>query len=100
MRFFTQHGPEEFKQRLLRGGEAHEPARTQAFAHSHSHDQSVTSVGIVNDAPLDLKRFCAWMSTLLRTKGIDIFRMKGILNLKGTAERFVFQARRAVGGRH
>jgi G3E family GTPase len=88
---FTQHGPEEFKLRLLRDGEAHEPARAQAFAHSHSHDQSVTSVGIVNDEPLDPKRFYAWMSTILRTKGVDIFRMKGILNLKGAAERFVFQ---------
>ena len=88
---FTQHGPEEFKLRLLRDGGAHEPTRAQAFAHSHTHDQSVTSVGIINDAPLEPKRFSAWMSTILRTKGVDIFRMKGILNFKGTDNRFVFQ---------
>jgi len=31
------------------------------------------------------------MSTLLREKGVDIFRMKGILNLKGIERRFIFQ---------
>ena len=28
---------------------------------------------------------------MLQNKGADIFRMKGILNLKGSANRFVFQ---------
>ncbi|MEN8447102.1 MAG: GTP-binding protein, partial [Cyanobacteria bacterium J06555_13] len=32
-----------------------------------------------------------WMSDLLQTKGPDIFRMKGILNIEGQAERYVFQ---------
>jgi G3E family GTPase len=65
--------------------------RAQAFAHSHTHDMSVTSVGIVDDAPLDPKAFNEWMGTLLRTKGTDIFRMKGILSFAGADERFVFQ---------
>ncbi len=32
-----------------------------------------------------------WLSTLLRTKGADIFRSKGILAVMGTDERYVFQ---------
>ena len=28
---------------------------------------------------------------MLRTKGPDIFRMKGVLSIQGEAERFVFQ---------
>jgi len=88
---FTQHGPGEFNLRLLRDGRSVDPVRAQEYAHSHTHDQSVTSVGITDDAPLDPRRFNEWMSTILRTKGVDIFRMKGILNFKGATERFVFQ---------
>ena len=32
-----------------------------------------------------------WISELLRTKGNDIFRMKGVLNIKGANKRLVFQ---------
>lgn len=88
---FTQHGPEEFNLRLIRDGQAVEPIHGQPYAHSHSHDQSVTSVGITDSAALDPKRFNEWMGTILREKGVDIFRMKGILNFAGTANRFVFQ---------
>jgi G3E family GTPase len=88
---FTQHGPEEFDMQLLQGIEPVEPKRAQAFAHSHTHDSSVTSVGITEERPLDSKKLNQWMSTLLREKGVDIFRMKGILNVQGAANRFVFQ---------
>jgi hypothetical protein len=88
---FTQHGPDEFNLRLLRDGLAVEPIRAEKYVHSHSHDQTVTSVAITEDAPLDAKRFNQWMSTILRTKGGDIFRMKGIINFSGNDKRFVFQ---------
>ncbi len=88
---FTQHGPEEFNLRLLRDGQPAAPVHAEAYAHSHSHDQSVTSVGITDSAPLDPKKFNEWMGTILREKGVDIFRMKGILSFSSTANRFVFQ---------
>ena len=59
--------------------------------HEHTHDESVTSVGIEERRELDAKKLNAWLSELLQTKGADIFRMKGILNIKGQANRFVFQ---------
>ncbi len=59
--------------------------------HDHEHDSSVTSVGIVLPGDVDGKRLNAWMSELLQSKGEDIFRMKGVLSLKGDAQRFVFQ---------
>ena len=40
---------------------------------------------------LDKRRFNQWLSHLLQTQGTDIFRMKGIISLKGEKERFVFQ---------
>ncbi len=57
----------------------------------HQHDLTVTSVGIELDGDLDLDRLNDWLSDLLRTKGTDIFRSKGILSIAGWEERYVFQ---------
>ena len=57
----------------------------------HQHDLTVTSVGIEVDGDLDLDRLNDWLSDLLRTKGTDIFRSKGILSIAGWEERYVFQ---------
>ncbi|MBR8826425.1 MAG: GTP-binding protein [Gomphosphaeria aponina SAG 52.96 = DSM 107014] len=58
---------------------------------AHEHDDSVYSVAIVESKPLDLEKLNNWVGNLLRTQGVDIFRMKGILNIAGAEERFVFQ---------
>jgi len=59
--------------------------------HDHHHAEDVTSVGIRAPGDLDEKKLSDWLGTLLRTKGQDIFRMKGVLAVKGRAMRFVFQ---------
>jgi G3E family GTPase len=51
----------------------------------------VTSVGFEEHRELDAKKLNAWLSELLQTKGQDIFRMKGVLNLRNSANRYVFQ---------
>ena len=58
---------------------------------AHEHDEDVYSLAIVEDQPLDGDKLSTWVDELLRTKGPDIFRMKGILNLAGEANRYVFQ---------
>jgi len=85
---FTEHHPDEFSA-VLEG--AASPLVTREFKPDHEHDEEVTSVGITTPGDLDPKRFNRWMSELLQTKGTDIFRMKGILSLKGEGSRFVFQ---------
>ncbi len=57
----------------------------------HVHDTSVSSVGITLTGDLDAKKLNQWMSKLLQEKGVDIFRMKGVLSIKGVPNRFVFQ---------
>jgi G3E family GTPase len=57
----------------------------------HSHSSSVTSVGIEAEGELDFKKVQAWLGTLLRERGTDIFRSKGILCLKGSDHKHVFQ---------
>lgn len=58
---------------------------------AHDHDESVYSTALVEENPLDEEKLNTWMTHLLETKGPDIFRMKGILNIDGMKERFVFQ---------
>jgi G3E family GTPase len=57
----------------------------------HQHDQTVTSVGIEMPGDLDINRVNAWIGKLLRERGTDIFRSKGILSIAGASGRYVFQ---------
>ena len=59
--------------------------------HHHHHDDEVTSVGIQRDGRCDAQKLNSWLSELLRTKGQDIFRMKGVFAVKGNPERVIFQ---------
>jgi G3E family GTPase len=72
-------------------GKRVEPVRSEAFAPGHTHDATVSSVGIVEERPVDPRKLNQWISAILREKGVDIFRMKGILHLKGLEQRFIFQ---------
>ncbi|MGF1540996.1 MAG: CobW family GTP-binding protein [Pleurocapsa sp.] len=58
---------------------------------AHEHDETVRSFAIVESGALDGEKLNNWLSNLLQTKGVDIFRMKGILNIAGEDLRFVFQ---------
>ena len=58
---------------------------------AHEHDESVYSIALVEKGELDGIKLNQWLGNLLQTKGPDIFRMKGILNIAGEDERFVFQ---------
>jgi len=57
---------------------------------AHEHDETVTSIAIVEPGAVDGLKLNEWLGDLLRIKGVDIFRMKGILNIAGEDRRFVF----------
>ncbi len=88
---FTQHMPDEFLMRLSLHGQAVAAESQQEYASPHSHDETVASVGLHLAGDLDQDKFERWVVSLLRRKGPDIFRFKGILALAGSSERFVFQ---------
>lgn len=71
--------------------DAVKPVWQQDFHHQHSHEDDVASVGISLPGDLDGKRLNDWIGGLLKTKGNDIFRMKGVLSVKGSTNRLVFQ---------
>ena len=88
---FTEHHPDEFQAQLFGSDALVKPVVEREFKPDHEHDDEVTSVGITTPGDLDGDRLNDWIGNLLRTKGPDIFRMKGILSIKGESNRFVFQ---------
>lgn len=58
---------------------------------AHEHDESVYSIAMVESQPLNLEKLQDWIGNLLRNRGTDIFRMKGILNIAKMSDRIVFQ---------
>jgi G3E family GTPase len=82
---FCEHAPAEFNLRI----EGAQPLAQRAFA-SHHHDDEISSIGLSDPRPLDPKKVNDWLSYLLQSRGADIFRMKGVLNLRGEDRRYVF----------
>ncbi|MEM6502669.1 MAG: GTP-binding protein [Cyanobacteria bacterium P01_C01_bin.89] len=58
---------------------------------AHEHDDTVGSMTLVESGELDNEKLNDWLSDLLQNQGPDIFRMKGILNIAGADDRYVFQ---------
>ncbi|MEM9153292.1 MAG: GTP-binding protein [Cyanobacteria bacterium P01_F01_bin.3] len=58
---------------------------------AHEHDETVGSIALVEAGEINGQKLNDWLSNLLQTQGPDIFRMKGILNIQGEDQRFVFQ---------
>jgi G3E family GTPase len=63
-----------------------------ADSHEHQHDPRVSSVGIDVAGEVVQQKLNEWISWLLKEKGVDLFRSKGVLAVKGMKEKFVFQA--------
>ncbi len=76
---------------LYVGDNTSKPVWQEDFHAAHEHNAAVTSVGISTPGDLDGKKLNDWISELLRVKGGDIYRMKGVLAVKGSNKRLVFQ---------
>lgn len=57
----------------------------------HDHAAELGTVTLRGSGPLDGRKLNAWLGALLRSRGQDIFRMKGIVEVAGEARRVVFQ---------
>ncbi len=89
---FTQHLPEEFRLQIVdTSGAVRTPIFQREFAAGHTHDETVSSVGIHLDGSVKRDAMEAWLGRVLRENGTDIFRMKGILSVTGSDRRFVMQ---------
>ncbi len=73
--------------RLLFG----QPGLAGPAGHGHDHDHGIQSLSLTLQAPLDPEKLGEFLSTLLREHGQDIYRCKGIMDVAGAKQRFVFQ---------
>jgi G3E family GTPase len=81
---FVEHAPEEFGLGLTV-----QPVAQRRFA-SHHHEEEIRSVGLSDPRPLNARKVNDWLSYLLEKRGQDIFRMKGVLNIRGDERRYIF----------
>ena len=58
---------------------------------THEHDDAVTSVALRETRPIDVNKFNKWIATVVRENGLSILRSKGILDFRGSPNRFIFQ---------
>ena len=58
----------------------------------HDHDDEITSASFVSETPLDFEKLQKWLETILKNRGQDILRSKGILVFDGLDDRYVFQS--------
>ncbi|MET0292507.1 MAG: GTP-binding protein [Steroidobacteraceae bacterium] len=81
---FCEHSPGEFGLAL-----SVQSSAQRRFA-SHHHEEEIRSVGLSDPRPLNARKVNDWLSKLLETRGQDIFRMKGVLSIRGDDRRYVF----------
>eukprot|EP00466_Bigelowiella_natans_P020304 jgi/Bigna1/58397/fgenesh1_pm.85_\ len=62
------------------------------FDQEHEHDNSVSSVGVVLDGELSMDKFNDFIQYMMKNKGADLYRSKGVVAINGMSTKFVFQA--------
>ncbi|MDB5992645.1 MAG: cobalamin biosynthesis protein CobW [Herbaspirillum sp.] len=67
----------------------HEHTHTQ---HDHEHDSGIDSIGLSSAQPMDATRISLWLNALIASKGADILRAKGIIDVQDEPRRLVFQS--------
>ena len=58
---------------------------SQSVRELNRHSADVASLSLALDEPLDWTAFGIWLSMLLNRHGNDVLRVKGILNVQGSA---------------
>ncbi|WGS19718.1 MULTISPECIES: GTP-binding protein [unclassified Bradyrhizobium] len=59
--------------------------------HDHEHDDTVASLSLIADSPMNPETFIPWINNVAQRFGTDILRMKGIIALANDDRRFVVQ---------
>ena len=66
------------------------PTASAPMMQTHQHDARIGSASIVLDAPIPAEVFDLWLDTLVRLRGSDLLRVKGIVHLEDVPTPFVF----------
>ena len=67
--------------------------KEEAYGHHHraDHAENIVATCVVFDKALDWTAFTVWLTMLLHSRGTDLLRIKGLLNIEGQAGPVVFQ---------
>jgi G3E family GTPase len=57
---------------------------------THEHDADISCVSIRDSGAIDASLFTRWLNELVQSRGNDLLRIKGIIDLEGESRRFVF----------
>jgi G3E family GTPase len=61
-------------------------------APDHVHDSEIRSIALTSRVAMDRDKISRWLTELVATRGQDILRAKGIIDVSGEDRRLVFQA--------
>jgi G3E family GTPase len=70
----------------------HDHHHDHDHVHDHVAEAGIRGVALTLQTPVDGVKVTQWLNDLIATKGPDILRAKGILDVKGEDRRLVFQA--------
>jgi G3E family GTPase len=92
MTIFCQHTPEEFDLKLLNQEDTeYKPLVEHYFNAEHEHNDEISSVAVELPGLFDMAKINAWLDVFLTVKGVDIYRMKGVVGVEGKNHQIVFQ---------
>jgi G3E family GTPase len=67
----------------------HHDHKDHAHEHAHSHYEGIDSIAMRVCAPLSEELFDAWLSELVGSRGLDILRLKGVLQMGDDPRRYI-----------
>jgi G3E family GTPase len=73
-------------------GHGHDDHHGHEAHHDHEHDAGIRSIALSCAQPMHGERISMWLNALVNSKGQDILRAKGIIDVKDERRRLVFQS--------
>ena len=86
---FTQGSPKDFDIKLALGGKTRKPAEAVDYMAGHAHDQSVTSISLVETGTYNTEKLHKWLEAIAHESGDDLYRVKGILAVPASDKRYI-----------
>ncbi len=89
----TTHSVVDLDQILNIGGfDLKNVLEADTSSHHHEVGQGISSVSLIFPEPVDPDRLNVWLQMLFLNEGMNVFRGKGILNVKDSTNRYIFQS--------
>jgi len=84
--FLPKHHHRDHKDHAHDHGHKH---KDHGHDHAHSHYEGIDSIAMRVSAPLSEELFDAWLSDLVGGRGLDILRLKGVLQMGDDPRRYI-----------